>query len=260
MKVNDILKKIEDFAPKTLAYEWDNVGLLCGNKDEEVTGICVCLDASLEAVEKAIENNCNLIVTHHPFIYRKIGSIDYNSYFGKMTSLIVKHNISVISAHTNMDKAANGINQRLAEIIGLDNIKILEEDAENAGMGRYGDLQKEMTFGEFCENVKEKLNTSLRAIGSKDTLIKKAAVGGGSCIDMAELAMQKNCDVFVTGDVKYHEAMDFMREGICIIDAGHYATEICVVKIFEEILSDCGVKVIKEYNSDVYSFVQGENQ
>lgn len=256
MRVNDILNIVESFAPKALAYEWDNVGLLCGDKNSEVTGICVCLDASLEAVERAVENNCNLIITHHPFIYRKIGAIDYNSYFGKMTSLIMKHDISVISAHTNMDKAAKGINQRLAEILELDNIKILEEDSENAGMGRYGDLKKEITFGEFCEVVKKKLNTPLRAIGSKDTLIKRVAVGGGSCIDMAELAMQKGCDVFVTGDVKYHEAMDFMREGICIIDAGHYATEICVVEIFEEMLSDCGVKIIKEYNSDVYSFVQ----
>ena len=257
MKINDILEKLEAFAPKALAYEWDNVGLLCGNRDAAVKGVCVCLDASLDAIEKAIENDCNVILTHHPFIFRKIGEIDYNSYFGKMMNLIMKNDISVISAHTNMDKAKDGINQRLAQSLELENIKILEKDRNNeaAGMGRYGDLKEEMTFGEFCEFVGEKLKTPLRAIGNRDKIIKRAAVGGGSCIEMADLAMSEGCDVFVTGDVKYHEAMDYMREGLCIIDAGHYATEICVVDIFEEMLLGTDVKIVKEMNSDVYSFV-----
>ena len=108
---------------------------------------------------------------------------------------------------------------------------------------------------EFYSYINKKLNTPLRAIGALNTKIKNVAVGGGSCIESAAVAMQKGCDAFVTGDVKYHEARDFMREGICIIDAGHYATEICVVEIFAQLFKDTGIKVVKEMNSDVYSFV-----
>ena len=257
MKVKDILDIINNFAPFSLAYDWDNVGLMCGKKDTEVSGICICLDASKEAIKKAIDENCNVVITHHPFIFRKIGNLNLDSYFGEMVSMAIKNDISIISAHTNIDKAKNGINQKLAEIIGLKEIKVLEEDENDlsSGMGRYGQLQSEMTFSEFSIYINKKLNTSLRAIGSPDAKIKTVAVGGGSCIESAAVAMQKGCDAFVTGDVKYHEALDFMREGICIIDAGHYATEICVVDIFAQLFEDKDIKVVKEMNSDVYSFV-----
>lgn len=256
MKVKDILEIIDDFAPFSLAYEWDNVGLLCGSQNAEVTGICVCLDASKEAIKTAIENGCNLIITHHPFIYRKIGDIDYNSYFGQMLNMMIKNDISLISAHTNIDKAENGINQKLAKVLSLSDIKVLEEEKgyQNAGMGRYGKIEKEMSFEEFALFVKERLNTPLRATGSLDKKIKTVAVGGGSCIEEADIAIEKGCDVFVTGDVKYHEALDNMRDGLCIIDAGHYATEICVLDIFCEMLKDTDIKIVKEKNTDVYEF------
>lgn len=257
MRVKDILEIIDNFAPFSLAYEWDNVGLLCGSKNAEVTGICVCLDASKEAIKKAIDNGCNLIITHHPFIYGKIGDINYESYFGKMLSMLIKNDISLISAHTNIDKAQNGINQRLAQILSLSDIKVLEEEKgyNGAGMGRYGKLQKEMSFEEFALFVKERLNTPLRVTGNLNTKIKTVAVGGGSCIEEADIAIEKGCDVFVTGDVKYHGALDNLREGLCIIDAGHYATEICVLDIFCEMLKDIDIKVVKEENCDVYKFL-----
>ncbi len=257
MRVKDILGIIDDFAPFSLAYEWDNVGLLCGSENAEVTGICVCLDASKEAIKTAIENECNLIITHHPFIYGKIGEINYDSYFGEMLKMLIKNDISLISAHTNIDKAENGINQRLAQILSLSDIKVLEEEKgyPSAGMGRYGKLEKEMSFEEFAIFVKERLNTPLRATGNLKTKIKTVAVGGGSCIEEADIAIEKGCDVFVTGDVKYHGALDNMREGLCIIDAGHYATEICVLDIFCEMLKGIDIKVVKEENCDVYKFL-----
>ena len=257
MKVQDILNIIDNFAPFSLAYEWDNVGLMCGKKDTEVKGICICLDASKEAIQKAIDNGCNVLLTHHPFIFRKIGNLNLDSYFGEMAAMAIKNDISIISAHTNIDKAKEGINQKLAEILNLKNIKILEEDEKysSCGMGRYGTLEKEMTFCEFSSYINKKLNTPLRAIGNPDAIIKTVAVGGGSCIEDAAIALSKGCDVFVTGDVKYHEALDFMREGICIIDAGHYSTEICVLDVFSDMLKDVDVKVVREKNSDVYRFL-----
>lgn len=255
MKVSEILKKIDAFAPFSLAYEWDNVGLLCGDENAEVTGICVCLDASKEAIQRAIDEKCNLIVTHHPFIYNKLGAIDYNSYFGQMVTSLIKNNICLISAHTNIDKAQNGINQRLAKRLSLMDIKILEEDEQNNGLGRMGTLEKETTLFEFAEKVKKTLKTPVRIVGDREKRIKTVAVGGGSCIEIADIAKEKGCDVLVTGDVKYHQAQDLVRDGLCIVDAGHYATEICVLDIFEEIFCDCKVKIVKEENKDVFEII-----
>ena len=254
MKINDLLEKLSNFAPLSLAYEWDNCGLLCGRRDSDITGICVCLDVSDEVIKKAIENDCNTILSHHPFIFEKIKNIDTSSYFGKMLCEIIKNDINVISMHTNIDKAQNGINQRLAELLNLDNIQVLEKDNNflNVGMGRMGYLKENMSLKSFSEFVSDKLNTNVRVIGDENTIISKVAVGGGSCIELSSLAIENCCDVFVTGDVKYHSGMDADRAGLCVIDAGHYGTEICVVDIFTSILKDCNVKVIKVLNCDIW--------
>ncbi len=254
MKINDLLNKIEEFAPLSLAYEWDNCGLICGSKEDTISGVCVCLDMSLEVIKKAVENGCNTILSHHPFIFGKINRVDTNTYFGKMLKEVIKNDINVISMHTNIDKAKDGINQRLANILKLQNIEVLEKDTrfESAGLGRMGTLKEGMSLAEFCGVVEKNLGTQVRVVGDMNTQISKVAVGGGSCIELADLAIMNGCDVFVTGDTKYHNAMDAQREGICIIDAGHYATEICVVDIFKEILKDCEVKVVEELNKELF--------
>ena len=254
MQIKDLLNKINDFAPLSLAYEWDNCGLLCGREDATVSGVCVCLDVSKEVIQKAINNGCNTILSHHPFIFGKISAIDTSSYFGEMLSQIIKNDINVISMHTNIDKAENGINARLAKILDLENVEVLEKDSvyKNAGLGRMGTLKECMTFEELCTFVEKRLNTSVRATGHKSRKIKKVAVGGGSCFEIVDLAIKEGCDAFITGDIKYHQAMDAQRDGICLIDAGHYGTEICVIDIFKELLSDFDVKVIEEKNTDVF--------
>ncbi len=254
MKIRDLLNKIEEFAPLSLAYEWDNCGLMCGSKEDTISGVCVCLDVSLEVIKKVVENGCNTILSHHPFIFGKINKVDTFSYFGKMLKEIIKNDINVISMHTNIDKAQEGINQRLADILSLKNIEVLEKDAHNpnAGLGRVGTLKESITLAEFCEVVAKKLDTDVRVVGDMNTQITKVAVGGGSCIELAELAIMRGCDVFVTGDTKYHNAMDAQRDGLCIVDAGHYATEICVVDIFKELLKDCDIKVVEEKNKEVF--------
>ncbi len=255
MKISDLLNKIEEFAPLSLAYEWDNCGLICGSKEDVISGVCVCLDVSLEVIKKAVENGCNTVMSHHPFIFGKINRVDTSSYFGKMLKEIIKNDINVISMHTNIDKAQNGINQRLAKILSLENIEVLEKDTHNpnVGLGRMGTLKEGVSLAEFSEVVAKKLNTNVRVVGDMNTQITKVAVGGGSCIELADLAIMSGCDVFVTGDTKYHNAMDAQRDGLCIIDAGHYATEICVVDIFKELLEDLNIKVVEELNNEVFT-------
>ncbi len=255
MQIKDLLNKINEFAPLSLAYEWDNCGLLCGREDAMVSGVCVCLDVSKEVIQKAIDNGCNTILSHHPFIFAKISAVDTSSYFGEMFGEVIKNDINVISMHTNIDKAENGINARLAKILDLENVEVLEKDSvyKNAGLGRMGTLKERMTFDKLCTFVGKRLNTSVRATGDKSRKIKKIAIGGGSCFELAPLAIKEGCDAFITGDIKYHQAMDAQRDGICLIDAGHYGTEICVIDIFKELLSEFDVKVVEEKNTDVFA-------
>lgn len=250
MKVKDIEQLIYNEAPKALAYEWDNTGLLCGNKDADVTGICVCLDVTPDTIKKAVSGGANTIVSHHPFIFSGIKNIDYTSYFGSMLHSVVLNNLNIISMHTNIDKAKNGINEMLAQKLGFKNIEPLIPEENGAGMGRMGEIS-DISFKEFCKFVSNTLNTPIKTVGNNNT-IKKAAVVSGSGIDFENEAIKNGCDVLITGDVKYHQALEAK---INIIDAGHYPTEIYVLEVFENILKKTGIKIIKSVNSDVFEFV-----
>lgn len=257
MKVNEIIKIIESFCPERLAYSWDNVGLLCGDSEKEVKKVFVTLDTNIATVKEAIEKDADMIVSHHPILLGGIKNINYSTPAGQMIKLLIKYDIPVFAAHTNMDTARGGINDRLAEMFSLTDIKILEQhtDDETAGLGRYGKLNKSMTFGEFAKLCSKILNTTVRAAGDFNTKIKTVSVASGSCSEIIPLAKSKGADAIVTGDMKYHNMIDMTETGICIIDAGHYPTEICVMDIFEEILKNMDVEIIKSENTDIFKFV-----
>ena len=250
IRVNEIEQLLYKEAPKALAYEWDNIGLLCGKRYQTVTGVYLCLDVTPAAIEEAASCGCNLIVSHHPFIFSKIKNINYETYFGTMFRHAIMHEMNIISMHTNMDKAKNGINQLLAEKLGLTDIKPLIPEEEGTGMGRVGNVNP-IEFDKFCKFVSEKLNSPIKIKGENE-IIKKVAVVGGSGFEFEQEAIKQGCDVIVTGDVKYHQAVESQ---IKIIDAGHYPTEICVLEIFENILKPTGVKIVKSTIPDVFRFV-----
>lgn len=257
MKANDIIKIIEDFCPAKLAYPWDNVGLLCGDGNKEVKKIFVTLDANIKTIKEAIKKGADMIVSHHPILFGGIKKIDYTSPEGQMIKLLIQNDLPLFAAHTNMDTAKNGINDRLAKMFKLKNVKVLEQhtDDENAGLGRYGDLEKSISFGEFIKKCKNILNTTVRVSGDFNTEIKTAAVASGSCSEVIPIAKEKGADVIITGDMKYHDMINMTETGICIIDAGHYPTEICVMDIFEDILKDTDTEIIKSENTDIFKFV-----
>ena len=256
MKVKEIAEIIERVCPARLAYDWDNVGLLCGDAEKDVKKVFVTLDTNLDTVNEAVKNGADMIVSHHPILLGGIKRIDYGTAEGQMIKLLVEHNIPVYAAHTNMDTARGGINDRLAEIFGLTDVSVLDvhTDDTSAGLGRIGKLKDAVTFKEFAKICAEKLNTPVRVAGDESKIIKTVAVASGSCSEVIPLAAAKGADVIVTGDLKYHNTMDMTYLGICIVDAGHYPTEICVMDIFENILKD-KVEVIKSDNKDVFRFV-----
>lgn len=258
MNVNEIIELIERVCPKNLAYDWDNVGLLCGDKNKEVKTVFVTLDTNLSTVKEAISVGTDMIVSHHPILLSGIKRIDYSTPVGQMLKLLIENNLPVYAAHTNMDTANGGINDALAELFGLTDVKILEQHTKNseAGLGRYGKLKTPITFSTLAKITKEKLKTPyIRASGSPDTIISTLAVASGSCSEIIPLAKSLGCDAIITGDMKYHNTIDNVENGICIIDAGHYPTEIIVMDIFENILKNTDLNIIKSKNKDIFWFV-----
>ena len=255
--VNEIIKLIEKTAPLSLAYTWDNSGLLIGARDKEVNRIYITLDTNKYTVDEAVSLGADMIVSHHPIMFGGIKQIDCESPSGYVISELIKHDIALYAAHTSMDCAAGGINDMLAERLGITGTEIIEENPDFAGcgLGRIGTV-KEQTLKDFAEAVKAALNTPfVRVSGDPEKIIKRAAVGGGACDDLIPTARYMCADVMVTADMKYHITMDSVESGIAVIDAGHYPTEVFVTDIFKNILKNCGAELVVSTEKDVFEVV-----
>ncbi len=220
-KVADIVNMMKALAPVELAEEWDNVGLLIGDSEREVHKIIVMLDFDKQGLEEALEVGADMIVTHHPAIMPKISAITDPLYLR-----LIENKISLCSMHTNLDSADEGVNQVLAETLGLSDIEPIDFDGL---LGRVGYIS-ECTLGEFIQTVKLALDIDhVRYVGSKRNTVTKVAVVGGGGADFIPNAKIAGCDVYVTADVKYHQAQQADKLGLNVIDAGHFETENPVI-------------------------------
>lgn len=241
MKISEIIEIIENIAPPEIAEEWDNVGLLLGDKDKNVSKVLVALDINAEIIKQAVENKVDLIVTHHPLIFKPIGRVT-----DKNLLVLLENKIAVYSAHTNLDNCEDGVNKVLAELLELENIK-------REGMSAYGDCN-ECDSLQFIELVKTKLGVnSVRCSNVTDKKIKKVAVLGGSGGDFLMNAVNLGCDAFITGEASYHDAQCACENNILLITAGHFETENPVVDMLCELLqSNTEIVVIKAKPFNVY--------
>lgn len=262
MKVGAIVDEIEKIYPSYLAEDWDNVGLLCGNRDSDITKVLVSLDASLDVIGEAIVNGVNMIITHHPIMIRGVKNITMDDTGGKILYSLIKNNISLFSAHTNLDASESGLNRYVASLIGLENTSILvpHESVIGAGVGVIGSLSSKMDIGlsELAIMTKKALKTDyVRFTGSPDKKVRRIAVMTGSGGDYVPYAVKARADVLITGDIKYHTAMDAHFMGLSIIDAGHYATEIVAAEIFTSLINKIApeIEVIKSSQKDIFSFI-----
>ncbi|MBR5517604.1 MAG: Nif3-like dinuclear metal center hexameric protein [Clostridia bacterium] len=220
-KVVDIVNLMKALAPVELAEDWDNVGLLIGDSEREVNKIIVMLDFDKQGLEEALAVGADMIITHHPAIMPKISSITDPLYL-----TLIENKISLCSMHTNLDSADEGVNQVLAETLGLSDIEPIDFDGL---FGRIGYIS-ECTLGEFIQTVKLALDIDhVRYVGSKKNIINKVAVVGGGGADFIPNAKIAGCDVYITADVKYHQAQLADKLGLNVIDAGHFETENPVI-------------------------------
>lgn len=222
--VNDVLNYMETLAPQSQKMDWDNVGLLCGDRNQEVRKILVALDAFDHIAAEAAAVGADLIVTHHPLIFKPVKNVTEGDSVGRTIRTLVKNDISAINAHTNLDVAEGGVNDELARVLGLQNVEIVP-----GGLLRIGDVA-EQSMESFLTHVKETLGCpGLRYVESG--IVRRVAVGGGACGSELMDAVEAGCDTFVTADVKYNTFWDAHDLGINLIDAGHFYTENPICRV-----------------------------
>lgn len=255
MLCKDIMKVIETTYPKHAALGWDNVGLLVGHVEKEVKKIYVALDATDEVIDAAIEAKADMLVTHHPLIFSPLKTITDEHFIGGRVVKLLQHDISYYAMHTNYD--VHGMAELSGVILGLHEAETLEVTDKDSleGIGRVGVLDCQMSLCECGELVKEKFQLdSVKVFGDLTTSVQKVAICPGSGKGMTELALEKNADVLVTGDVAHHEGIDAVSQGLAIIDAGHYGLEHIFIKDIGNYLTEKVEGVVVETHGIVHPF------
>ncbi|MVX63119.1 Nif3-like dinuclear metal center hexameric protein [Clostridium chromiireducens] len=232
IRVMDIGMEIEKVAPKFLAESYDNVGLMVGDELKEVKKVLLALDCTKEVIKEAVENKSDLIITHHPLIFRKPKSIIKGDLLGDKVIELIKEDIALYSCHTNLDSVKGGINETIVKMLGFNSDQIIEpcenSNYKDSGIGRIVRLQNETTLNDIINIVKKNLNIKNMRIVRGNDKIKALAIINGSGQDYFSKAKALGADCIITGDTTYHYASDFKEMGISIIDAGHFATEYLI--------------------------------
>ncbi len=247
---------MERIAPKRLAEEWDNPGLLVGSPEDQVSRILVCLDVREEMISRAAAEDYQMIVAHHPVIFRGLKKLRTDLPEGRLIGALIRAQVAVFAAHTNLDCAEGGVNDVLAERIGLNPETVAplgHAESLSDSIGRVGYLPVSQEAEAFAVQVRNNLGTaSVRFVRGGAHPVKKVGLCSGSGAEYIERAFFMGCDAFVTGDVRYHEAQRAAALGIHIIDAGHFATEQPVVEILANRLTEAlgdRVEIIADHSA-----------
>ena len=258
MKVKEIINTIEEFAPLSIQEGWDNSGLCVGSPEDEVTSVLLALDCTPELVDEAVACGADMIVTHHPLIFKGVKRISPDDLTGEAIIKAVRAGISIYSAHTSADKVLAGVSGAMAARLGLKNVRILEEDGENVGLGVVGDFPEPMSADEAISFVKEKFSLkSVRTSRPIEGKIARVAMCGGSGGSLIEAARKAGADLYLSGDISYHNF--FTEKGFMIMDIGHYESEIEIVDILFSLIKKnfptFAVRITQNLNSNpIYYF------
>ncbi|MEG0135680.1 Nif3-like dinuclear metal center hexameric protein [Cetobacterium sp.] len=256
MKLSKIISYLEEKFPLNLSEEWDNVGLLVGRRDSEVEKILLSLDVTDKVIDEAIEVGANLIITHHPVIFKPLKAVTGDTTLGKKVLKLIENRIAVYSMHTNLDSAKSGLNDFLGEtVLNFGKGKILEKSELNGrefGIGRIYKLDTPINIKKLSQNMKETLGLDcINVVTSDENLsIKKIALVSGAGSTYWRKAKKLGADILLTGDIKYHEAMDAKEENFSLMDIGHFESECIFVKHLKTIIE-------KEFKLEILHFNDG---
>ena len=228
MLCKEIIQVIEASYPKEAALDFDNVGLLAGRLEKEVSKVYLALDATEEVIDKAIALGTDMLITHHPLIFSPMKRVTDEDFIGRRVVKLLQNDISYYAMHTNYDVL--GMAKLAEDILGIEKTYVLdvtmEKDGAEEGIGRIGMLEREMTLEECCLYVKHKLKLgSVKVYGDMKKNVHCLAVSPGAGKSAIMPAIKKGADVLVTGDIGHHDGIDAVELGLAVIDAGHYGTE-----------------------------------
>lgn len=240
MTVKELYEYLNKRIPSALSCEWDNDGLMCCPKsDREVKKVLVTLDISAEAVKHAMKNGCDVILSHHPLVFKPLKSLSYDNGVASRLIKLVQNGISAMSFHTRLDVLPGGVNDALSKKLGLCDVEPFGEDG--VMMGRVGYVE-ETTLDEFAKTVKNALGAP--AVFYNGQLpVRKVAVLGGGGEDFIGAAKKCGADTFVSGNIGYHIMADAKENDVNLIEAGHYFTEAPVLDYLADMVKDADGKI-----------------
>jgi len=240
MKIKDVIQEIEKYAPLNLQETYDNAGVQVGNISRDATGVLLSLDITEEVIEEAYNLGCNIIVVHHPLIFKPLSSITGKTYIERCIVEAIQKEIVIYAAHTNLDNVIHGVSHRIAQKIGLQNICILSPDVNTSiqsGSGVIGELFTDEEELSFLCRLKDVFELKvLKHSPLRNKKIKRVAICGGSGAFLIQDAITAGADIFVTGEAKYNDFYD-VEKNILLSVIGHYESEVCTKEIFFEIIT-----------------------
>ena len=258
MKVRDIIQVIEEFAPLSIQEGWDNSGLCVGSPEDEVTSVLLALDCTPELVDEAMACGADMIITHHPLIFSGLKKISPEDMIGAAVIKAIKAGIAIYAAHTNADKVLEGVSGAMAARLGLVDVEVLDMDGEGTGLGAVGNFPEPMTADQAIALVKEKFALkSMKASKPVEGMISRVSMCGGSGGSLIGAARKAGAQLYISGDISYHNF--FTPEGFMIMDIGHYESEIEIVEILFSLLRKkfptFAVRITQNLNSNpIYYF------
>ena len=235
MKLSGFLAAMERIAPRDLALEFDNPGLLVEPDHDEIKRVLVALDCTVAVAREAEERNADLVLTHHPLFFHPVQKLLYGAPETAAACALLRHGIGLFSAHTNLDAAQGGVNDTLCELFG-----VLDALPFDEGVGRVGTLKQAEALAQFAARVSRALGAETRIVGSPETAVKRVAVMGGSGGSSIPRAAEERADVLLTGELKHSDALDAAALGLCVVAAGHYETERVVLEpLIRRLQNEC---------------------
>lgn len=248
MIAREILRFLSDVAPPELAEEWDNTGLLIGNRDDAISSIMTCLTLTPDVAEEAVSNEASLVVTHHPILFRAVQKLTDETSEGCMLLSLIRAGVAVYSPHTCYDSAYEGVNRQLAASLNLENVKPIRpldggQDSgpteEPTGSGRLGDLPDEVSLTEFVAMVKQALQIDHTwFVGDPASKIRRVGIACGAAAEFMDDAARHDCDVLLTGEARFHACLEARTRGIALVLPGHYPTERPAIETLAERLAN----------------------
>lgn len=247
MIVQDIIDIMQSHFPEHIQEEWDKTGFQLGDRQQKVSKIMVGLDADIRTLDEAIDQGCDMLVTHHPFLFNKL-DLDFKTSTGRFIQKAIMHHIAVYSAHTNLDKVA--MNVWLAEAMQLRHIEVCEDD----GLVRKGQLSQPMSMNDFVSHLKQTLHVDVVKVAGKKDAIQSVAVCGGSGSDYIDV-LKNQVDAYVTGDLKYHAGMQAYDDDFLLVDVGHHVEVIMVKKLADILREESSLEVVESTSPDYYQYL-----